>query len=100
MAKMDPLRRRMIEDMKVRDLSPVTQRCYMHAVVKFAQYFKRSPDQLRDLTEASGLSRREVCHFFTDEALRFVRRTKRGAVSMRPGQGAAPLIGQSQLGPR
>jgi len=31
MAEMNPLRRRMIEDMKVRNLSPATQRCYVHA---------------------------------------------------------------------
>jgi integrase len=36
----------MIEDMKVRNFSPVTQRCYVHAVAKFAQYFKQSPDRL------------------------------------------------------
>src|SRR3954462_1191177 len=46
MAEMNPLRRRMIEDMRVRNLSPVTQRCYVHAVAKFAQYFNRSPDRL------------------------------------------------------
>src|SRR6266852_2354740 len=41
-----PLRRRMIEDMQVRNLSPVTQRCYVHAVAKFARHFNRSPDRL------------------------------------------------------
>jgi site-specific recombinase XerD len=46
MAEMSPLRRRMIEDMKVRNLSPATQRCYVHAVAKFSKYFGRSPDQL------------------------------------------------------
>src|SRR5258708_22009170 len=46
MAEQNPLRRRMIEDMKVRNLSPVTQRCYVHAVAKFAQHFNRSPDRL------------------------------------------------------
>jgi hypothetical protein len=46
MAEMSPLRRRMIEDMKVRNLSPATQRCYVHAVVKFSKYFRRSPDRL------------------------------------------------------
>ena len=45
MAELNPLRRRMIEDMKVRIL-PVTQRCYVHAVAKFAQFFNRSPDRL------------------------------------------------------
>src|SRR5271169_7028419 len=43
MAEMTPLRRRMIEDMQVRNLSPVTQRCYVHAVAKFAKHFNRSP---------------------------------------------------------
>src|SRR4051812_34967340 len=46
MAEMNPLRHRMIEDMQVRNLSPVTQRCYVHAVSKFAQHFNRSPDRL------------------------------------------------------
>ena len=46
MAEMNPLRRRMIEDMKIRNLSPVTQRCYVHAVAKFARHFNRSPDRL------------------------------------------------------
>ena len=46
MAEMNPLRRRMIEDMRVRNQSPVTQRCYVHAVAKFAQQFNRSPDRL------------------------------------------------------
>jgi site-specific recombinase XerD len=46
MAEMSPLRRRMIEDMKVRNLSPATQRCYVHAVAKFSKCFGRSPDRL------------------------------------------------------
>ncbi|EAV41449.1 Integrase [Stappia aggregata IAM 12614] len=41
-----PLRRRMIEDMTVRNLSPATQRSYLHAVSKFSRYFGRSPDRL------------------------------------------------------
>ena len=39
MAEMSPLRRRMIEDMTVRNLSPATQRSYVHAVSKFSRYF-------------------------------------------------------------
>ena len=46
MAELSPLRRRMIEDMTVRNLSPATQRSYVHAVAKFSRYFGRSPDQL------------------------------------------------------
>ena len=46
MAEMSPLRRRMVEDMTVRNLSPATQRSYVHAVAKFSHYFGRSPDRL------------------------------------------------------
>ena len=46
MAEMSPLRRRMIEDMTIRNLSPATQQSYLHAVSKFSQYFGRSPDRL------------------------------------------------------
>ena len=41
-----PLRRRMIEDMTVRNLSPTTREVYIHNVKKFSQYFGRSPDCL------------------------------------------------------
>ena len=46
MTEMSPLRRRMIDDMTVRSLSPATQRSYVHAVAKFARFFGRSPEQL------------------------------------------------------
>jgi site-specific recombinase XerD len=46
MATMSPLRRRMIEDMTIRNLSPATQQSYIHAVTKFSQFFGRSPDKL------------------------------------------------------
>ena len=46
MAEMSPVRRRMIEDMTIRNLSPATQRSYIHAVSKFSQYFHRSPERL------------------------------------------------------
>ncbi len=46
MADLSPLRRRMIEDMSVRNMSPATQRSYISAVSKFSRYFRRSPDKL------------------------------------------------------
>src|SRR5271165_5575607 len=45
MADMSLLRRRMIEDMTIRNLSPATQQSYVHAVSKFSQYFG-SPHRL------------------------------------------------------
>ena len=41
-----PLRRRMIEDMTVRNMSSTTREVYIHNVKKFSQYFGRSPDCL------------------------------------------------------
>ena len=46
MAEISPLRRRMIEDMTVRNLSPATQQSYLSAVSKLSRYFGRSPDRL------------------------------------------------------
>ena len=46
MAEMSPLRRRMIEDMTIRNLSPATQQSYLYAVSKFSRHFGHSPDRL------------------------------------------------------
>ncbi|MFZ3248315.1 MAG: phage integrase N-terminal SAM-like domain-containing protein, partial [Pseudolabrys sp.] len=46
MAEISPLRRLMIEDMTVRNLSPATQQSYLNAISKFSRYFGRSPDRL------------------------------------------------------
>ncbi|NEJ03089.1 tyrosine-type recombinase/integrase [Rhizobium ruizarguesonis] len=46
MTEISPLRRRMIDDMTIRNLSPATQRSYLHAMTKFSRYFGRSPDRL------------------------------------------------------
>jgi integrase/recombinase XerD len=43
---MNPLRQRMIEDMKIRNLAIGTQACYLKYVSQFARYFGKSPDVL------------------------------------------------------
>lgn len=46
MATISPLRRRMIEDMMVRNFAPTTQQSYLYAVAQFSRHFGRSPDRL------------------------------------------------------
>src|ERR1700684_116496 len=46
MTQSSPLRRRMIEGMTVRNMSPATQRSYISAVSKFSRYFGKSPERL------------------------------------------------------
>jgi len=43
---MSALRRRMIDDMMLRNLSPATPRSYLHAVTKFSRHFGCPPDRL------------------------------------------------------
>jgi site-specific recombinase XerD len=43
---MTPLRKRMIEDMQLRGLTPETQRSYIHYVAEYARYFQLSPEKL------------------------------------------------------
>ena len=62
-----PLRQRMIDDMRMRQLSPKTQANYLRIVREFARYLGRSPDtatveDLRTLPAASGRSW-HVTHF-------------------------------------
>src|SRR5436309_2649321 len=40
---MTPLRQRMLEDMQIRNLSPLTQRAYAEHVSRFARHFEWSP---------------------------------------------------------
>ncbi len=46
MGQMSPLRRRMIEDMTVRNLAPAPQQSYLYAVAKFSRHFACSPARL------------------------------------------------------
>jgi site-specific recombinase XerD len=42
--QISPLRKRMIEDMTMRKLSPKTQTAYLRGVIDFTRFLKRSPD--------------------------------------------------------
>jgi integrase/recombinase XerD len=47
MAQMSPLRRRMDDDMMIRNLSPATRRSYIQVIVRYSRYFGfRSPARL------------------------------------------------------
>jgi len=43
---MTPLRKRMLEDMRLRNISTETQRSYIHYIADYAEYFHTSPDRL------------------------------------------------------
>lgn len=42
----DPLRKRMTEELQLRNLSPITAAVYVKAVERFAKHFHRAPDRL------------------------------------------------------
>src|SRR5437762_2571302 len=41
-----PLRQRMIDDMAIRNMSPLTQKAYVRAVKNFSAFYKQSPNKL------------------------------------------------------
>jgi hypothetical protein len=51
---MTPLRRRMIDDTTVRNLSPATQQSYVYAVAKFSRFFGCSPPLFTSATMRSA----------------------------------------------
>lgn len=46
MTQSSPIRRRMIDDMTIRNLSPATRQSYVYAVLSFSRFFNRSPEVL------------------------------------------------------
>jgi integrase/recombinase XerD len=76
---MTPLRQRMLEDMRIRNLAENTQRAYVQHVSAFARHFARSPEELGPedirayqvyLTDERKLAPASVC--MVSGALRFL----------------------------
>jgi integrase/recombinase XerD len=61
---MTPLRKRMIENMQMRNFAPKTIRIYVDVVARFARYFGKSPDQL-----GAEEVRRYLLHLVQDKKL-------------------------------
>ncbi len=59
---MTPLRRRMIEDMTLRNLSPHTVEAYVRAVAQFARHFGSSPEKL-----SGAEARQYLLHLVQDQ---------------------------------
>lgn len=67
---MTPLRQRMLEEMRLRNLAPSTQQLYVNCVARYARHFGRSPDELgpehvreylRYLTDVAKISSASRC---------------------------------------
>ena len=73
-----PLRRRMLDDMKLRNMADATRRSYVHSVADFSAFHGRSPDELtlEDVRDyqlhlvARGLKAASICPIMS--ALRFL----------------------------
>jgi len=57
---MTSLRQRMIEDMQVRNLSPLTQTSYVQQVSLFARHFNQSPEALAARGKSRDIGSRHI----------------------------------------
>ena len=76
--QLTPLRQRMLDDMKLRNMAKGTRRSYVHSVADFSAFHGRSPDELtlEDVRDyqlhlvARGLKAASICPIMS--ALRFL----------------------------
>ena len=78
------LQRHMIEDMKLRNMSPLTQRAYICAVKNFSTFFRRSPVSEEPWPRSEGLDRRVL----------FAAADQCGAAQPQGVSSASRLLGQ------
>ena len=67
-----PLRQRMIDDMKMRNMAPSTQKVYTYAIVNFAHFHHKSPEQL-------GLE--EICEYRLPRSAPSLTKTRPGSTA-------------------
>jgi hypothetical protein len=84
---MTPLRQRMLEDMRLRNLSPHTQATYIDQVARFARHFGQSPDRL-------GPEQIRAYQLYLTDERRLAPRSIIVAIgaSLRAGKGAVMVV--------
>src|SRR3954462_4128644 len=95
-----PLRQRMLDDMRLRNMADGTRRSYVRSVADFSAFHGRSPDQLtlEDVRDyqlhlvARGLKAASICPIMS--ALRFLY-----AVRPARGRGPHPAAAQGRPAP-